>query len=64
MFEERKDKAKKAMVKKEKRVDEITSLFAQEITPRLDTVRAEHRAFMQHPKASAKLECLARVLTR
>ncbi|KAH9957598.1 hypothetical protein BC827DRAFT_651097 [Russula dissimulans] len=62
MFEERKDKAKKTMGKKEKRVDEITALLAEEITPKLDTLRAERRAFMQYQKTSAELERLARVL--
>ncbi|KAI0289102.1 condensin complex subunit SMC2 [Russula brevipes] len=62
MFEERKDKAKKTMGKKEKRVDEITALLAEEITPKLDTLRAERRAFLQYQKASAELERLARVL--
>ena len=62
MFEERKDKAKKTMGKKEKRVDEITALLAEEITPKLDTLRTERRAFMQYQKASAELERLARVL--
>jgi structural maintenance of chromosome 2 len=62
MFEERKDKAKKTMGKKEKRVDEITTLLAEEITPKLDTLRAERRAFMQYQKANAELERLARVL--
>lgn len=62
MFEERKDKAKKTMGKKEKRVDEITALLAEEITPKLDTLRAERRAYMQYQKAGAELERLARVL--
>jgi chromosome segregation ATPase len=62
MFEERKDKAKKTMGKKEKRVDEITALLAEEITPKLDTLRAERRAFMQYQKTNTELERLARVL--
>ena len=37
MFEERKDKAKKTMGKKEKRVEKFTSLLTEEITPKLDT---------------------------
>ncbi len=62
MFEERKDKAKKTMGKKEKRVDEITALLAEEITPKLDTLRTERRAFIQYQKANTELERLARVL--
>jgi structural maintenance of chromosome 2 len=64
IFKERKDKAKKSMGKKEnlKHIDEITALVAEEITPKLDTLRAERRAFMQYQKANAELERLARVL--
>jgi len=46
------------MGKKEYRVYEIMALLAEEITPKLDTVRAERRAFMQYQKASAELERL------
>ena len=50
------------MTKKEKRFDEIMVLLAEEIIPKLDTLRAERRAFKQYPKASAELERLAHVL--
>jgi structural maintenance of chromosome 2 len=62
MFEERKDKAKKTMGKKEKRVQEITSLLAEEITPKLDHLRAEKRSFLQWQKACTELERIGRVL--
>ncbi|KAF7981509.1 hypothetical protein HWV62_33069 [Athelia sp. TMB] len=62
MFEERKDKAKKTMGKKEKRVDEITALLNEEITPKLDGLRAEKRAFLAFQKACAELERIGRVL--
>jgi structural maintenance of chromosome 2 len=62
MFEERKDKAKKTMGKKEKRVDEITSLLTEEITPKLDTLRKEKRSFLQWQKACTELEQIGRVL--
>jgi len=62
MFEERKDKAKKTMGKKDKRVQEITVLLAEEITPKLDTLRAEKRAFLQWQKACSELERIGRVL--
>jgi structural maintenance of chromosome 2 len=61
MFEERKDKTKKTMDKKE-HVDEIIALLSEEITPKLDTVCAERRTFNQYQKASTELERLARVL--
>lgn len=62
MFEERKDKANKTMSKKEKRVDEITSLLGEEITPKLDTLRAEKRSFLQWQKACSELERIERLL--
>ncbi|THH15903.1 hypothetical protein EW146_g4642 [Bondarzewia mesenterica] len=62
MFEERKDKAKKTMGKKEKRVEEITSLLAEEITPKLDTLRAEKRSFLKWQKACSELERIGRML--
>ena len=62
MFEERKDKARKTMGKKEKRVEEITSLLTEEITPKLDTLRAEKRSFLQWQKACSELERIGRLL--
>lgn len=62
MFEDRKDKAKKTMGKKEKRVQEITTLLVEEITPKLDTLREEKRSFLQWQKFHAELERIARVL--
>ncbi|THG98165.1 hypothetical protein EW026_g3966 [Hermanssonia centrifuga] len=62
MFEERKDKAKKTMGKKEKRVQEITSLLTEEITPKLDGLREEKRSFLQWQKACSELERIGRVL--
>ncbi|KAI0311578.1 condensin subunit [Amylostereum chailletii] len=62
MFEERKDKAKKTMGKKEKRVEEITSLLREEITPKLDTLRNEKRSFLQWQKTCSELERVARTL--
>ncbi|KIM19352.1 hypothetical protein M408DRAFT_245167, partial [Serendipita vermifera MAFF 305830] len=62
MYEERKDKARKTMAKKEKRVVEITSLLDEEITPKLDKLRDEKRSFLAYQKQSTELEKLARVL--
>ena len=62
MYEERKDKAKKTMDKKEKRVHEITALLEEEITPKLDTLREEKRSFLEYQKRSTELEKLARLL--
>jgi structural maintenance of chromosome 2 len=62
MFEERKDKAKRTMSKKDKRVQEITALLAEEITPKLDKLRDEKRSFLQWQKACSELERIGRVL--
>ncbi|OJA21244.1 hypothetical protein AZE42_02525 [Rhizopogon vesiculosus] len=62
MFEERKDKAKKTMEKKEKRVQEITSLLEEEITPKLDKLREEKRHFLTFQKARTELEKIGRKL--
>jgi structural maintenance of chromosome 2 len=62
MFEERKDKAKKTMSKKEKKVEELTSLLKEEITPKLDNLREDKRAFLRFQKNGTDLERLARVL--
>jgi structural maintenance of chromosome 2 len=51
MFEERKNEAKKPGGKKEKRVHEITSFLAEDVTPKLDTLHAEKRSFLQWQKA-------------
>ena len=62
MFEDRKDKARKTMGKKEKRVQELTALLEEEITPKLDTLRAEKSSFLEWQKACTELERVGRVL--
>jgi structural maintenance of chromosome 2 len=62
MYEERKDKARKTMTKKEKRVQEITSLLDEEITPKLDKLRGEKRSFLEYQKRTTEIEKLARLL--
>ena len=62
MFEDRKDKAKKTMSKKDKRVQELRSILAEEITPKLDNLRAEKQQFLAWQKERAELERIGRVL--
>ena len=62
MFEERKDKAKKTMGKKEKKIEEITNDLNNEIIPKLDKLRGEKRSFLSYQKACTELEKLGRVL--
>jgi structural maintenance of chromosome 2 len=62
MFEERKEKAKKTMSKKEKRMQEIKSLLDEEITPKLNKLREQKRSFIQYQKSVTELEKLGRTL--
>ena len=62
MFEERKDKAKKTMGKKEKRVEQITALLNEEITPKLDSLRAKKKSYLQYQKSCSELEKMVRVI--
>ncbi|KAK7032914.1 structural maintenance of chromosomes protein [Favolaschia claudopus] len=62
MFEDRKDKAIKTMSKKDKKVQEITALLAEEITPKLDKLRKEKRKFIEFQKSETELQRIERVL--
>lgn len=62
MFEERKEKALRTIAKKEKRVQEITTLLTEEITPKLDKLREEKRSYVQWQKTCTELERIARTL--
>ena len=61
MFEERKEKAKKTMGKKEKRVEQITALLNEEITPKLDSLRAKKKSYLQYQKSCSELEKMVRI---
>ena len=62
MFEERKDKAKKTMGKKDKRVQEIKDILSEEITPKLNKLRNEKRSYIQYQKSASELERLDRTI--
>lgn len=62
MFEDRKDKAKKTMSKKEKRVEEITAILEEEITPKLNKLREQKRSYLQYQKTCTELERIGRLL--
>ncbi|KAK1224650.1 Structural maintenance of chromosomes protein 2 [Marasmius sp. AFHP31] len=62
MFEERKDKARKTMAKKDKRVQEITSILGEEIMPKLDKLREEKRTYLEFQKAEQEKERLEQTL--
>ncbi|PPQ65045.1 hypothetical protein CVT26_015741 [Gymnopilus dilepis] len=62
MFEDRKDKALKTMNKKEKKVLELKEVLNEEITPKLNKLRDEKRAYIQYQKSVSELERVGRVL--
>ncbi|KAF5360038.1 hypothetical protein D9758_007643 [Tetrapyrgos nigripes] len=62
MFEDRKDKAKKTMAKKDKRLQELRSTLEEEIAPKLNKLREEKRTYLEYQKAEAELERIERVL--
>lgn len=62
MFEDRKDKAFKTMSKKDNKVQEINSLLADEIEPKLEKLRSEMRAFLELQQTQSDLERLTKVV--
>ncbi|OLL21736.1 Structural maintenance of chromosomes protein 2 [Neolecta irregularis DAH-3] len=62
MFEDRKDKAFKTMAKKDKKVEEINALLAEEIEPKLEKLRNEKRAFLEFQQTQSDLERLTKVV--
>ncbi|KAJ2745619.1 Structural maintenance of chromosomes protein 2, partial [Coemansia sp. BCRC 34490] len=62
MFEERKDKAQKTMAKKDKKIEEISSILAEEITPKLDKLRQEKQAYLEYQKVEIELDRLRRLV--
>jgi structural maintenance of chromosome 2 len=62
MFEERKDKAKKTISKKEKRVAEIRETLDMDIGPKLAKLRKDKAAYIEWQTACSELERIGRVL--
>ncbi|PIA18728.1 RecF/RecN/SMC protein [Coemansia reversa NRRL 1564] len=62
MFEERKDRAQKTMAKKDKKMEEISSILAEEITPKLDKLRGEKQAYLEYQKVEIELDRLRRLV--
>ena len=61
-FEERKDKAKKTMAKKEAKLTEIRTLQREEIEPKLEKFRNEKRLFLEFQQIQSDLENASRVV--
>ncbi|KAJ2377919.1 Structural maintenance of chromosomes protein 2, partial [Coemansia sp. RSA 2607] len=62
MFEERKDKAQKTMSKKDKKIEEISSILDEEIVPKLDKLRQEKQAYLEYQKVEIELDRLRRLV--
>ncbi|KAF8657109.1 hypothetical protein AX16_002296 [Volvariella volvacea WC 439] len=62
MFEDRKDKAKKTMSKKESKIREIEEILKAEIAPKLEKLRNEKRSYVEYQKSVTELEKIGRVL--
>lgn len=62
-FEERKDKAKKTMAKKDTKLAEIRSLLQEEIEPKLEKLRNDKRTFVEYQQVQTDLEKLTRIIT-
>ncbi|KAG5438166.1 hypothetical protein PCANB_003017 [Pneumocystis canis] len=56
MFEERKDKAIRTISKKDKKVEEINALLAEEIEPKLEKLRQEKKAFLEYQQIQSDVE--------
>ncbi|OMJ27506.1 Structural maintenance of chromosomes protein 2 [Smittium culicis] len=63
MFEDRKEKAIKTIAKKEKKIDEIQVILKEEITPKLDKLRAEKQGFLEYQKVNTEFDRLQRLVT-
>ncbi|KNE59001.1 hypothetical protein AMAG_03353 [Allomyces macrogynus ATCC 38327] len=60
MFEERKDKALKAIAKKAKKLQEIQTLLREEIIPKLDRLRSERATYLEYQQVQQEKERLER----
>ncbi|TMW60827.1 hypothetical protein Poli38472_000869 [Pythium oligandrum] len=60
MYENKKQAALKTMMKKEKKVDEINKILADEITPTLEKLRAEKTHYLQWAANNTEMERLQR----
>ncbi len=62
MYEQQKEKAYKAMGKKEKRLVELSATLEEEVEQKLNQQRADKKNFIQYQKSATELEKIGRVL--
>lgn len=63
MYESKKADAQRKMEQKQSKVDEIENLLAEEITPKLDKLRAEKQAYLKWSSQNTEMERLQRFCT-
>ncbi|KAN0047727.1 hypothetical protein ACTA71_002112 [Dictyostelium dimigraforme] len=63
MFEMKKNSALNTIEKKQKKVDEITKVLAEEITPTLDKLRGERTSYMKFTNNQTMIDRLHRFIT-
>jgi structural maintenance of chromosome 2 len=62
MFEDRKNKAIATIAKKERKVEEINKILAEDIIPKLDHLRTEKRIYLDFQKNESEMERLNRLV--
>lgn len=62
MFEDRKTKAIATIGKKERKVEEINKILAEDIIPKLDRLRTEKRIYLDFQKNESEMERLKRLI--
>ncbi|KAI9262024.1 hypothetical protein BY458DRAFT_515616 [Sporodiniella umbellata] len=62
MFEDRKNKAIATIGKKERKVEEINKILAEDIIPKLDRLRTEKRTYLDFQKNESEMERLKRLI--
>lgn len=63
MFEDRKEKARKTIAKKERKVNEIRELLENEITPKLDKLRKDKKSYHEYERGKKRLDELLKTVT-
>ncbi|ELU39095.1 nuclear condensin complex subunit Smc2, putative [Rhizoctonia solani AG-1 IA] len=63
MYEEKKEKALRTISKKEKKVEDIEALLAEEINPKLVRLRKEKESYLAYTKAVSESERLGRLVS-
>ncbi|KAL1747405.1 RecF/RecN/SMC [Schizophyllum fasciatum] len=63
MFEERKEKARKTIAKKERKVHDIRTLLDDEITPKLDKLRKDKKSYHEYERGKKRLDELLKTVT-